>query len=384
MVVRKAQHPIGVLHMTDTLDPGGAERVAVNLVNALPRDRFAVSLCTTRRDGELSDLVAGDVKRLNLGRRWTVDVGALWRLRAFIKSNNVRILHAHASSLFTAVCGSFFPPYPVVVWHDHCGYQLTAPRPVKVYRPAAVRVGGVISVNEHLADWARSELRVPRERVWYIPNFVCEPNMADPVPTLPGRPGARVVCVANLRPQKGHIDLLRALAIVIREHPDAHLLLVGREAEPTYARSIREAIREFGLDDCVTMLGERRDVGAILRQCDIGVLSSVSEGFPLALVEYGLAGLPVVTTDVGQCAEVMDGGHAGSLVPPRDPARLAAAMSQLLHSPELRRLLAERLGKRVRERYSADTVIQQVSHVYDTVIQGNAAHARRFESTLHA
>jgi glycosyltransferase involved in cell wall biosynthesis len=373
-MVARAKGRIGVLHLTDTLEPGGTERVAVNLVNALPRDRFDVSICTTRRDGPLADLVAPDVKRLSLARQRTIDVGALLKLKTFIRDHNVRVLHAHATALFTAIGGSFCPPYPVVVWHDHCGHQQTVPRSLRPYRSAAFRVAGVISVNEFLADWARTQLKIPRDRVWYVPNFVSTDSVEEAVPTLPGKPGMRIVCVANLRPQKAHLDLLHALAIVVREFRDAHVLLVGREAEPEYARSVRESIGALGLGENVSMLGERRDVAAILRQCNVGVLSSVSEGFPLALVEYGLAGLPVVTTDVGQCSEVLDAGQAGLLAPAGQPDALAAAVIRLLASEPLRARLGARLRQRVIDRYGRDSVVERVSQVYDTVALARPAH----------
>ncbi len=357
---------IGVMHLTDTLEPGGTERVAVNVANALPRDRFDVSLCTTRRDGPLQALLAGDVRRLSLGRRWTVDAAALLTLRAFIKTHNVRILHAHSSALLTALAGAWGRPYPAVVWHDHCGYQQHAPRPVPPYRLAARGVSAVISVNESLADWAKHQLRVPASRVFYVPNFVSD-QRAEPVSGLPGVQGKRVVCVANLRPQKAHVDLVKAMAVVVREHPDAHLLLVGREADATYSAAVRGAIAELGLASHVSLLGERADVAGILRQSDIGVLSSVGEGFPLALVEYGLAGLGTVTTDVGQCAEVLDGGRAGLLVPPSQPEQLAAALTQLLTSPPMRADFGARLQQRVADRYGKDAVVKQITAVYDFV-----------------
>lgn len=359
---------IGVLHLTDTLEPGGTERVAVNLVNALPKDRFDVSICSTRRDGPLAALLGPEVKHLSLARRRTVDLSALWRLNAFIRTHDIRILHAHASALFTAIAGALLPPYPVVVWHDHCGYQQHAPRPVRPYRYAARRVAGVVSVNELLADWARTHLLVPDERVWYVPNFVADQRPV-PVPDLPGAPGTRIVCVANLRPQKAHLDLLKALAIVVRAAPEAHLLLVGRAADPVYGAAVSDGIRELGLSGRVTLMGERADVAGILRHCDVGVLSSLSEGFPLALVEYGIAGLAAVTTDVGQCAEVLDDGRAGLLVPPGDPAALAAALLRLLGSAELRAESSNRLRQRVVARYGKDSVIERITHVYDTVVR---------------
>jgi glycosyltransferase involved in cell wall biosynthesis len=374
--VRAASERVGVLHITDTLEPGGMERVAVNLVNALPRDRFVPSLCTTRRGGPLSDLVAPDVARVDLARRRTLDVRALARLAGFIRSHHVGILHAHGSSLFTAIAASYLPPYPAVVWHDHCGFHETAPRSVSVYRAAVSRVSGVIAVNELLAKWARTELGVREDRVWYVPNFIPDERPAESVaPRLPGLPGTRVVCVANLRPQKSHVNLVRAFAHVAREFPQAHLLLVGREADRTCADLVRAEILARDLGSRVTMLGERADVAAILRQCDVGVLSSISEGFPLALVEYGQASLPVVATNVGQCAEVLDHGEAGTLVAAADPAALAAAIADVLRSPERGRRAGERLHERVRGRYGAGAVVEQISRVYDTLAQPSLSHA---------
>lgn len=355
-----------VLHIVDTLDPGGMERVAVNLANALPRDRFECGLCTTRRDGALAGLVAPDVTRVCLERRVRFDVGAIRRLGSFITANDIQILHAHGTSLFTAVGGAFFAPYPAIVWHDHYG-----PRNVRgsisLYRLAASRVSAVVSVNEELATWARRTLSIPDDRVWYVPNFASESSGSGVQPILPGRQGTRVVCVANLRPPKNHTDLLRAFAIVHNRFPDAQLLLVGATPDDEYLRIIRRTIDEHQLGERVTLMGHRADVAAILSQCDVGVLGSLAEGFPLALVEYGMAGLPVVATAVGQCPEILDGGKAGLLTRPRDPAQLADAMSSLLQSPALRARFGQRLRNYVRRRFSQGSVSEQICKVYEAV-----------------
>ena len=112
---------INVMHLIDTLDIGGAERVAVNLVNSLPRENYKCFLCSTREDGPLDELVAKDVQCLSLGRRWRFDIFALNRLIAYIRLNNIQILHAHSTSLFIAVFSSLLPPYPEVNWHIHSG-----------------------------------------------------------------------------------------------------------------------------------------------------------------------------------------------------------------------------------------------------------------------
>ena len=102
--------------------------------------------------------------------------------------------------------------------------------------------------------------------------------------SLPGRCGRRIVCVGNVRPEKDHVSLVRALALVVDEVPDAHLLIVGSDRNHSrYVKAVRDEISRHGLEKHVTLIGARDDVPRILHACDIGVLSSISEGLPLAL-----------------------------------------------------------------------------------------------------
>lgn len=359
---------IGVLHLTDTLDAGGAERVAVNIVNHLPRERFSPHLCTTRREGLLADLVAADVGRLRLNRQRRFDVGALQRLVAFIRQNNLHILHAHGSSLFTAVLASLLPPYPAVVWHVHFPRYASGDRPVLLYRLLAKRAAGVIAASQSLAKWCRSRQRLLPDRVWYLPNFVCPADYDGQPDTLPGMQGGRIVCVANFRPQKDHLTLVHAMALVAQQAPEAHLLLVGAPIDQVYLTQVLKGIARQGLHQTVSLLGQRADVPSLLGACEIGVLSSASEGFPLALLEYGIAGLPSVATSVGQCAEILDHGRAGVLVPPGSPRYLADALLGLIRSPGRRIALGEQLRRRVQEKYCPDAVMERVCWVYEHVL----------------
>lgn len=359
------------MHVVDTLDAGGKERVAVNFVNTMPRDRYRMSLCTTRRDGSLADLVAADVDRLRIQRRFRLDPAAITQTVAFVRAHGIHLLHAHGSSLFHARLVAQFAPYPAVVWHDHYGRCADDDRSVWLYRAATAGIGGVIAVNSQLADWAHASLRVPKDRVWYVPNFA----VTAPAPTggaadlgLPGTPETRIVCVAHFRPQKDHLTLLSALATVVRTCPSAHLLLVGETVESDYVGTVRRDIAARGLDRHVSILGLRKDVPAILRASAVGVLSSESEGLPLALIEYGNCGVASVATSVGECAAVLDEGRAGLLVPPRDPDALAAALTSLLNSSERRQDLGQRLQTHIEQFYSQRQGVRRVHEIYDVVL----------------
>jgi glycosyltransferase involved in cell wall biosynthesis len=366
--------PIGVMQIVDTLETGGAERVAVNIANYLPRDRYTPYLCTTRKEGPLEDVLRPDVGRLKLYRRHTFDIAAGRQLVSFIKTQDIQILHAHGASIFLAGIASAFAPGVRVIWHDHFGRCGTEERPAWLYRIAAMRTDGVIAVNNLLAEWSRSRLSFPADRVWYVPNFVSTSCEDAPLPALPGTPGKRIVCVANFREQKDHITLIRAFALVIAQVSDAQLLLVGPTTDTQQLRAIREEVSSLELAQNVTFLGQRSDVSTILRGSDIGVLSSISEGLPLSLLEYGVAGLAAIATRVGQCSEVLDDGRAGLLVPPSSPAELAEAILAMLRSPEKRLTFGTLLRGRIASNYSAESTMRQICDAYD-IILGNPLSA---------
>lgn len=360
---------IGIMHLIDTLDAGGAERVAVNLANLLPREKYRIHLCTTRREGVLADLVEKDVGRICLDRSGRFDWQALRRLSSYIRTHRIQLLHAHSTALFVAVLAGFCRPFPKVIWHDHYGAYASKERPVLPYWLLTRRVSGVIAVNLPLAKWAKDRLRIPDKRIFYVPNFaVITPDSDGSGPDIPGTKGSRIVCVANFRPQKDHITLLRAMAIVVRHFHEASLLLIGASNDNKHDTLIRKELLNLGIEKNVFVLGQRNDVESFIRGSDIGVLSSASEGFPLALIEYGLGGLPVVATSVGQCPEIMDEGRAGILVPPGSPDKLAGALLSLLSNGERAKEMGLKFNRRVQELYSPKSIIKTIREIYENTL----------------
>jgi glycosyltransferase involved in cell wall biosynthesis len=366
-----------IMQVVDTLEMGGAERVAVNLANKLPQDIFESHICVTRRSGPLADFVQPHVKRFDLNRQGTTDVCAIFRLATYLRKNKVSIVHAHGTSVFIGALAVSFSPGSKLIWHDHFGRFAVQKRPVLPFRLATRRASAVIAVNKQLAKWSIGALRCNPSKVWYVPNFVSEGAAVcgETGPTLAGTKGSRIVCVANLRPEKDHLTLVRAMKIVAESHSCATLSLVGSLADQNQVSQVRELIHQSGLDQRVGLLGGRSDVGAILRQCDLGVISSASEGMPLALLEYGIAGLPVVATRVGQIPEVLDNGRAGLLVSPRRPEEVAEALLQLLSSENFRCTLGAKLRNRVAEEYGEGKGIRRICGIYEKVLAAQSGRS---------
>lgn len=359
-----------ILHLIDQLEIGGAERVAVNLSNGLSRDGDQIFLCASRRAGPLARALNSQVRYFCLKRRGRFDPIAFIRLVRFVLQNQIQIIHAHSTSLFLAVMVQRLVRGIKIIWHDHYGDHAFERRSSNLYRWFVLRASAVISVNRQLASWTINSLGVPEGRVCYIPNFI-QLEDVQPVHDLPGDPGYRIVCVAGLRPQKDHSTLIRAMEIVCKEELKAHLLLVGREGTKMYMKGLWEEIGRLGLEDKITWLGPRNDVQAVLRACDIGVLSSRSEGLPLSLLEYGAVGLPAVASSVGECSEVLDNGKVGLLVPSGNPDALSDAILDLLRDRRMRELLGQGFHARVLKEYSASAALATIRGLYNRVLETN-------------
>lgn len=358
---------LSVMHLVDTLEMGGAERLAVNLVNHLPRDRYDPVLCTTRRAGPLLASLHPDVGRLHLHRQFRFEVRPVRQLMGWIRDRGVRILHAHGSTLFIARLAAALVPGTRLIWHAHYGRFASEDRAAPAFRIAA-RGAAVIAASREIAAWVCRRFAFPPDRVTYLPNFVtatdAEPLSAD----LPGEPGFRVVVVANIRPEKDHLTLVRAFHKVVKRIPRAHLVVVGAVSDPACLATVASQANCLGISSNVSFVGPRNDIASVLKFSDVGVLSSVMEGLPMALLEYGLAGLATVATKVGECPAVLDGGRAGLLVEPQNPAEMADAIVRLLLHRHDRETLGMLFKEQVERKYSPTQAVRAVCGLYDGLV----------------
>jgi glycosyltransferase involved in cell wall biosynthesis len=172
-------------------------------------------------------------------------------------------------------------------------------------------------------------------------------SLPDPGDSTP----ARIVCVANLHPRKRLGDLILALEQIADCVPEADLRFVGGGSGPEAARLIALAA-ERGLSDRVSLAGVTRDVVPEMASARIVALPSSCEGVPTALLEGMAAGRPVVATNVGHVASIVDEGMEGFLVAPGDILSLAERLLRLLSDPAL----AARMGQAARRRAAAHDV----------------------------
>ena len=352
-----------VLQLIDSLNPGGAETVAVSYANALLSVTDGSYLCTTRAEGLLQEKIDRQVGYLFLKRQRTLDFGAITRLIKFCKKHNIHVIHAHATSFFIARVAVLFLPKCTLVWHDHYGNsELLNQRPTRWLGLFSKRFDAIIAVNQQLKDWA--EARLKSNRVYFLKNAVPKPESNLEFKTkLNGKAGKRIVHLANFRAQKDHLNVLTAFSEVVKSHPDASLHLVGMHWNDSYYESVLNTIASLKIEKQVSIHGPVKQAYQVLLQANIGVLSSASEGLPMALLEYGMAGLAVVCTAVGQCQDVVK-GH-GQCVAPNNSTVLANALNGYLGNQELLKSNAESYKNHIEQQYSIQSIIPKLLTIYE-------------------
>ncbi|TDN89171.1 glycosyltransferase involved in cell wall biosynthesis [Salegentibacter sp. 24] len=352
-----------ILQLIDSLRPGGAERMAVNLANALIDEISASYLCCTRFEGMLKEEMNEQVGYLFLNKKHSFDLQALWRIRTFIKKEQINIVHAHGTSWFWGVLLKMSGLEIKLVWHDHYGEsELLNKRDIKFLRPLSKNFNGIIVVNDGLKTWAQKELNCAT--VVQLNNFIEPSKVMDSGVQLKGElTDFKIVCVANLRLQKDHLNLLAAFEMIKMEKISLHL--IGIDPGTAYAQEVREKISNS--DKKIFYYGSISNVFGLLGQVDLGVLSSRSEGLPLALLEYGMVGIPVICTEVGQCREVLD--DAALLIPPSSPEVLAEAIEYYFYNPIRRKKDAQKLHEKIKEAYSKESLMPVLCNFYRKLIE---------------
>lgn len=356
-----------VIHIIDSLNSGGAESMAVNFVNALTDEGLEVHLCVTRKEGRLKDNLNNRVKYLFLNRTKLFDIKAFIKLKNYIKSNQIELIHAHSTSSFIAFIMKLMGCHCKVIWHNHTGaYANLKGLKLWVLKLSSFYFDTVISVNKDLNSWAEEKLNSKNN--YYLPNFAFLNNQQK-ITTLFGTDQKRIVCLAGLRTEKNHLNLLKAFKIASQGLPDWSLHLIGKDYNDLCAQLVKDYIKSENISDKVYLYDICLDIKHILSQATIGILSSKSEGLPVALLEYGLAKLPVVCTDVGDCAAVIKHNISGYIAQPQNPNELAFYLGKLAASKENQINFGINLYDNIIKNYSKEKAIQSIIKIYQKCLQ---------------
>lgn len=364
-----------VLHVIDGLGLGGAERMLVDIANRTVASGHRVSVCVTRDNVTMARELDRTIELLVLKRRARVSPLGLLRLAHFIRRERVDVMHVHLRSnlAFVLQLRMLHMCATPIVFHDHTSTIELDPTVPAWFRIGRRHIDHYVAVYDRLLAWARTA-GIHSSRMTLIPNAIDVSRFIGAPPhdlrtELGIRPEILGVMVASLRREKTVEVMLEALA---RSSARGRLtvVVVGPDGEPAYAARCKARCRELGLDRDVLFVGGRSDVPNLLGAAELGLLSSQIESGPLALVEYLAAGLPIVSSLVGDIGHRLAEEGVPGFMPPGDVDGFARELDVVVAlSPERRRARGELGRKLLFERWNIEVAMPQWYTVYRAAIE---------------
>lgn len=381
-----------ILYVNHTGHVSGAERVLIDTLRALDRERYEpIVMCPMHCD-LAEEMFSASVKWIQLPSiraRFTLRPGrVLQALSSIVRA--VGVLHKqiralapdliHANSVRAglaatlAAAGTGTP----VIWHVHD----TLPRhPVSTLLRLFVLMASntqMIAVSNETAQRFRGNL-LPAGKVHIIHNGVDFGRFApDPSSSRAFRSSLEVsdrdflVCaVGQICERKGLFELIDALRRIHVQTPQMHLAIVGKvvfQHEEGYLQALRGAVKSWGIEGRVHFCGERSDVSTVLYASDLLVLNSRDEPFGLVVVEAMACGTPVLATSVGGIPEIVTDAENGWLVQPGNTAALASRLLQLSRNTDALRRAADHAQRITCPRFSLSRYQMELTALYAELV----------------
>jgi len=384
-----------VLHLIDSFDKGGSESQAVQLVRLLQGiGRHRILMACLNNDGPLRT----EIDRLDLGEIPEYKLTGFYNLRALrqlrrftahLKRQQVDILHTH--DFYTNVFGMWAGavagvPVRIAARRESSRMRSSTGRTLEraSYRAATRILANCEEVRHQLTEEGVSPRKieviyngVDASRVGHSRSANRSETAASfGLPTDPER--LFISIVANLRlPVKDHVTFLRAARAVSEVAPQVTFVVAG---EGELMNSMRLLAKELRITKQTFFLGSCSRVAELLSITEIGVLSSLHEGFPNAVLEYMAAGCPVVATDVGGIREAVVDGETGYLVEARDHEAMARQILRLLDAPQRARAMGTLGQQIVKQKFSAEAQVKAITGLYEHLLVGVAGETKLYPS----
>lgn len=376
-----------ILFVIGSLDVGGAEMHLFQLLPRLKERNWDIELFCLNKPGVLAnELSKMGVKIHYSPFEYRTGSSFLYRvfriLTAFLSlwvlllRKRFKIVHFFLPTayLMGAICSILtFTKFKIMSRRSLNLYQYSHPFLFKVEKKLHYFMDGILGNSEaviaQLADEgvSNSKLHLIYNGV-DLSRFKNAKSRTDIRESLSIPESALVFAiVANILPYKGHGALLQALAKASPQLPKPwYLLVIGRD--DGIASVLKQQAQEYNISDSIKWLGSRSDVPDLLVSADIGILSSLEEGFSNAILECMASGLPMIVTDVGGNKEAVLNGITGIVVPPNEPTELADAIVYLANNADKRTQYALASKERINSEFSMDVCVSKYDLFYTNLI----------------
>jgi glycosyltransferase involved in cell wall biosynthesis len=360
-----------ILVLIKGLGIGGAERLIVESSRFWNRSAFEyhVVYMLPWKDQLVPQLRSAEVDVSCMDWRRPPGLVAINRLRRLYVSWRPQIVHSHLPA--AAVVGRLALHGTNHVYTEHNIVDSYRQPTRWLNRLTYNRNTAVVAVSSAVAD---SISRYPGPTPTVIPNGVSVVVSDEEAASARAEVGIApqeplLVHVGNIRPHKGHSNLIAATEILLDRVPGATVVSIGGEKRPGDLERVRTEAKARGLGERLRFLGRREDARSFLATADVVVNPADVEGLPVALLEAMALGRPVVATSVGGVPSVVLHERTGLLVPPRDPEALAAGMAHAITSPHSMEW-GNQAARLIQREYGLGRMVEAYENLYDRMLDG--------------
>ena len=370
---------INVLQVIAPISFGGAENVLLSINRLMDKSRFStffsIFLNPSRGENELHERLKAlkcDVSIIPMNR--INQINNIFALVKIIRKNNIHVVHTHSyRSDIIGLIASIIVKKPIVTTvHGWTSEN----RKVMVYEYLQKKIMRHLDMIMPVSQQIYDELLrngVKKQKMKKISNIIDYRNLK----TIKNYHNLRskyniheespvIGAVGRLGKEKGHIILLKAIAIVKQRYPNIKALIIG---EGDQKGELSKFVRKERMDETVNLCGFQKDVAKFYPLFDIFVLPSVTEGLPLVLLEAMYFKKPIVASNVGGIPEIIVHGLTGELVPPGEPVPLAESISRLLGDKSYAGKMGETGHKYLLKNFSPGRWIREIEEVYQSVYE---------------
>lgn len=365
-----------VLQILPDLGYGGAQRLTVNLVRYLNKERYDVRVISMF--GPLNTELEGILKKENisvyyLGKKKGFDPKMFYKIDKIIKSYNPHIVHTHRYVLRYVLPSLLIHKVPVKVHTVHNMADKEVDRVGRLVHKFAFYLGVIpISISKLVSE-SLTNLYGIRDIPLILNGIPVEYYQRPNITREQWRERENFqkedflyVNIARLVPQKNQKLLIEAFLKGPAKYDNAKLIIVGEGEE---YEKLKQMTIEYRLEKKVYFLGVRTDIPEILNASDVFVLSSDWEGNPLCVMEAMAAGKPVIATSVGGVPELIRHNETGILVPPRDVNALAEAMLMLIENKSLFQKLGIEAKEVASREFDISVMVRKYEELYDNFLK---------------
>ena len=371
-----------ILHILTSLDVGGAELMLLNLLRNLDTTRFdnhVISLVSPGRIAKKIKELGIQVDTLGL-TSGVLSIPSIMRLNEVIRRVNPAVIHSwlyHADFLGGVTGALLRKP---VIWAVH--NTSLDPKYVKRSTILIAKINALLSkyIPRKIVFVSETSYRIHAQFGFNRDKSVVIPNGFDTSVFFPDQPSGIKIreefeiesdafligLIARFDPLKDHHSFIKAADILLKQYPNVHFLLCGRDI--TYDNTeLNSWISEIKLKSNIHLLGDRNDIPSIMNALDIHTLSSIGEAFPIVIGEAMACGVPNVATDVGDIAYLV--GETGVIVPPKDPLALAKGWMKMINlEAKERQKMGDRAYKRIEDQFNIVNITGQYEILYQSII----------------